>query len=169
MSWMSSQERLRVSSNSSLNAVVPQGFFWEHASRWYIRSSASTACWELYVLKRLLLSQTKLCRLCPFLMPGAVRGGCGVTWPHVLTLTPALQETCMSKIIYAYNKASWDKYKYDDPHGFWGGGGGINPVWTIVLISIFLAFLSGRCIIYFLSTIRALHLQTRLCVRLPGL
>lgn len=124
MSWMSSQERLRVSSNSSLNAVVPQGFFWEHASRWYIRSSASTACWELYVLKRLLLSQTKLCRLCPFLMPGAVRGGCGVTWPHVLTLTPALQETCMSKIIYAYNKASWDKYKYDDPHGFWGGGGG---------------------------------------------
>lgn len=160
---------------SSLNAVVPPGFLWEHASRWFVRSSAFTACSELCVLEKLTPPWTELCGLCPLLIPGAVCWGHGVTWPHVLTLNPALKETCVSETIYAHSKWWYwwmmmmmkKMMMNDDPHGLRKTK--INPLWTIILTCISLALLCGRCIVYVLSTIRALYLQMRLCVKVPSL
>lgn len=77
---------------SSLDALEPHSFLWDHTSRCHARSSVATACSELCVVERLSPPRAELCRLCSPPMPGAV-----TAWPHALTLTPALQEACTRK------------------------------------------------------------------------
>lgn len=111
-----------------------------------------------------------------------LRGGKALTSPswalQVVLPSDAWSCNCLTSRIDSYSSPARGLHKEDifihrKVYGAWWSlclGKRQNKkikktLWIIVLISMFLAVLSGRCIMCLLSTIRALHLQTRLCVR----